>query len=232
LPVRVDSRLNFLALSGHLGEDQPVYAFQAHGIEQRGFPDWSIERSAARHLRMIRVLAPRGPYLLAGHSLGGVIALEAARQLKESGQDVTLLALLDPHMPRKARRGAANDKPVQARAVDANGGVARRTLRFGPWDMSNVLSELRQTFAERLHAGELRKMARVAFSGLIQYPGNLQYRVFYDHGCMLERLYNPRPWHGRTSSSARATIPTRRMLGPSCFLVIASCKCPPCTSRC
>lgn len=188
--------LNFLALSSHLGDDQPVFAFQAHGIEQRGLPDWSIERSAARHLRMIRALAPRGPYLLAGHSLGGLIAMEVAHQLKRSGQEVTLLAMLDPHLPARAKQAANGE--AAGTLGDEREVAASVRRRIGSWAMSSVMDELRQTLSRRLRAEELRKMTRVALSGLVQYPGNLQYEVFYDQGCMLARLYSPRPWHGRT----------------------------------
>jgi amino acid adenylation domain-containing protein len=197
--------LNFLALARHLGDEQPLYGFQAHGIEQRGFPDWSIERNAARHLQLIRVLAPRGPYLLAGHSLGGLIAMEVAHRLEQAGQEVTLLALLDPHLPRRANGSrlvpdgsqppAGPNGPSAAEEKDAGRAVRSRV---GPWALQNILSELRQTLLHRLHPTELRKMTRVALSGLIQYPGNLQFQVFYDQGCVIERLYNPRPWPGRT----------------------------------
>jgi amino acid adenylation domain-containing protein len=192
--------LNFLSLARHLGDEQPVYAFQAHGLEQRGLPDWSIERSAARHLQMIRVLAPRGPYLLAGHSLGGLIALEAAHQLKASGDEVQLLALLDPYLPLGAQSLSSK---VQLRGPTGNPD-ARATPRtsadkqVGPWVIQNLMSELRVTLSERLHASELAKMARVALSGLVQYPGSLQFRVFFDQGCVLARLYRPRSWDGPT----------------------------------
>jgi len=47
----------------------------------------------------IRELQPNGPYLLAGFSFGGLVALEMARRYLANGEDVAMLALLDtmPH---------------------------------------------------------------------------------------------------------------------------------------
>jgi len=58
-----------------------------------------ISELAATYLQTIRRLQPRGPYRLAGFSIGGVIAFEVAQQLRASGQQVELLALLDSGAP-------------------------------------------------------------------------------------------------------------------------------------
>jgi thioesterase domain-containing protein len=42
---------------------------------------------------------PVGPYYLAGHSFGGLVALEIAQQLRRAGQEVALLAMLDSFPP-------------------------------------------------------------------------------------------------------------------------------------
>ena len=57
--------LTFLPLSRHL-EGRSVYAFQAHGLEQRALPDWSVEAAARRYLEIIRVIQPKGPYRAGG----------------------------------------------------------------------------------------------------------------------------------------------------------------------
>ncbi|MEP9415083.1 amino acid adenylation domain-containing protein [Gordonia sp. VNQ95] len=59
----------------------------------------TIEAIAAEHLSAIRVRQPRGPYRLAGWSVGGVIAQEIARQLIADGQRVEQLVLLDARVP-------------------------------------------------------------------------------------------------------------------------------------
>jgi thioesterase domain-containing protein len=50
---------------------------------------------AAHYLEEIRRVQPAGPYRLGGWSLGGVVAFEMARQLRERREEVALLVLLD-----------------------------------------------------------------------------------------------------------------------------------------
>lgn len=89
----------FVPIIRHLDPDQPVYALQAHALERRGLPDWSVKASARRHITSIRRIQPDGPYYLAGHSFGGLIALEIAHQLRTAGQEVALLIMLDSFPP-------------------------------------------------------------------------------------------------------------------------------------
>jgi thioesterase domain-containing protein len=50
---------------------------------------------AAHYLIAMRKVQPKGPYLLGGYSAGGIIALEVAQQLKQQGEEVALLAVID-----------------------------------------------------------------------------------------------------------------------------------------
>ena len=50
------------------------------------------------YLQEIRQVQPRGPYLLAGWSMGGLIALEAAERLRAAGEEVALVAMLDSYL--------------------------------------------------------------------------------------------------------------------------------------
>ncbi|WP_366934966.1 non-ribosomal peptide synthase/polyketide synthase [Pyxidicoccus fallax] len=73
----------------------------------------SMEALAAAHLRHVREVQPTGPYLLGGWSLGGVVALEMARQLQSQGEVVELLALIDPS-PVTATPEARGSEPEEA----------------------------------------------------------------------------------------------------------------------
>ena len=84
-------------------DDRDVYTIQARGLEERAFPDRSIEAAARRYLREIRALQPTGPYTLGGYSFGGLVAFEMASRLRAAGEDVTLLVLLDTTAPRGSR---------------------------------------------------------------------------------------------------------------------------------
>ncbi|WP_432492119.1 AMP-binding protein [Kineococcus gypseus] len=89
-------------LAQRLHHDGPVHGLQANGLENRALPDWSLRRIARRHLATIRELQPTGPYLIGGHSVGGLIALEVAHRLRAAGEEVELLAVLDSFPPDPA----------------------------------------------------------------------------------------------------------------------------------
>ncbi len=59
----------------------------------------SVDKIAARYLQSIVAFQAKGPYYLAGESFGGIIALEVARLLRERGEEVALVAMLDTHAP-------------------------------------------------------------------------------------------------------------------------------------
>jgi thioesterase domain-containing protein/acyl carrier protein len=97
------------ALSNHLGADQPCYGFQAHGIDGEQQPHASIEAMAADYIKALRSHQPHGPYSLGGWSMGGLIAFEMAQQLKEQGEQIELLALMDTRIINQAVRRAPID---------------------------------------------------------------------------------------------------------------------------
>jgi acyl-coenzyme A synthetase/AMP-(fatty) acid ligase/thioesterase domain-containing protein len=89
-------------LAHRLTPGVPVFGLQANGLENRALPDWSVERIARRHVATVREQQPQGPYRIAGHSLGGLIALDMAHQLRRAGQEVELLAIVDSFPPNPA----------------------------------------------------------------------------------------------------------------------------------
>ncbi|MGA7648059.1 MAG: alpha/beta fold hydrolase, partial [Terriglobales bacterium] len=89
----------YVHLAHYLGSDQPCYGLQARGLEEGQTPHLRIEDMAAYYIDALRTVQPRGPYLLGGWSMGGVVALEMAQQFHAQGQRVALLALLDTRIP-------------------------------------------------------------------------------------------------------------------------------------
>ncbi|MBX9807764.1 MAG: alpha/beta fold hydrolase, partial [Flavobacteriaceae bacterium] len=89
--------LNFVNLIKLFEEDQPVYGIQGTA---KAADDWyeSIEDMAAHYIDAIIKINPNGPYALVGFSIGGIIAFEMARQLKEKGKKVSMIAVLDTYV--------------------------------------------------------------------------------------------------------------------------------------
>jgi amino acid adenylation domain-containing protein len=67
-------------------------------------PPVTVELLAAEYLALILDKQAQGPYYLGGFSIGGVLAYEVARQLKESGQEVGLVVMLDSMLPGRGWR--------------------------------------------------------------------------------------------------------------------------------
>ncbi|MGD8277159.1 MAG: amino acid adenylation domain-containing protein [Gemmatimonadota bacterium] len=82
-------------LARRLGCDQPFYGLQASGVDGTLEPKRDVKAMAATYIRALRSVQPEGPYAVGGLCAGGLVALEMAQQLRDAGEDVALLALLD-----------------------------------------------------------------------------------------------------------------------------------------
>ena len=93
------SVMDFYQIVRYIQSPHPIYGMQARGIDGMEEPFERIEDMAQFYLDAIRRLQPRGPYILIGYSIGGLVTLEMAQRLSDKGEEVALLALLDayPH---------------------------------------------------------------------------------------------------------------------------------------
>jgi len=89
--------LNFERLADRLREECTFYGLQAIGLDGQRKPLTSIEEIAARYIREIRKVDPKGPYRIGGFCFGTLIALEIAHQLSGMGHKVDRLVMFDPH---------------------------------------------------------------------------------------------------------------------------------------
>jgi thioesterase domain-containing protein/acyl carrier protein len=95
------SAMEFFQLVKYVDTPQAIYGMQARGTDGIDEPLERIADMAQFHLNAIRELQPVGPYFLVGYSLGGLVTLEMARRLTETGESVALLALLESYPHRK-----------------------------------------------------------------------------------------------------------------------------------
>ena len=119
-----------LKLARALGPDQPFYVLPPQDI--RLLPDApSIEKMAAAHLDALRAVRPKGPYVIGGFCIGGLIAYELAQQIEASGESVEMLLVIDAAPEDKGLR-------VLRWLAGAVGGLLRwndhaKVERFGRW---------------------------------------------------------------------------------------------------
>ncbi|MCF7200879.1 AMP-binding protein [Pseudomonas oligotrophica] len=78
-----------------LGPQQPLSAIAPHGMASEAIPA-SVEAMARERLPLILERQPHGPYRIGGYCNGALVAFEAARLLIEAGEQVEIVALIDP----------------------------------------------------------------------------------------------------------------------------------------
>jgi thioesterase domain-containing protein len=67
-------------------------------------PTTSLEAMAARMVPVMQEIQPRGPYRLAGYSLGGVLAYAIAQHLLSIDETVSFVGLIDVALPAGEQR--------------------------------------------------------------------------------------------------------------------------------
>jgi len=176
--------LNYLHIARALPPAQPVYGLQSCGLNDDEVPLSSIAAMADRYAREIRAVHPAGPYLLAGGSMGGVVALEVARRLLDAGGRIALLGLFDTHCPGIGQAGGESPWrphrwPALYRRLDASQrSWLWRRIGFRLWRLPAM--RLRQWF------GHGRSVPRELRIHLVERTNQLALAA-----------YRPRPYPGR-----------------------------------
>lgn len=83
-----------------LPDGVPVFGVNASGVDGTVHPSENLEEMAAEYASLLLVAHPQGRFQLIGHSLGGLLAWETARQLNTAGREVAFLGLIDTQLPK------------------------------------------------------------------------------------------------------------------------------------
>ncbi len=171
---------SFLPVARALAEARSVYALQALGLGPHQQPHDRIEAMADFYLQEIRQVQLRGPYLLAGWSMGGLIALEAAYRLQAAGEEVALVALLDSYLSvaELSAQHLGDHSVMHWLAPQLNLPLAE--LKKLPLDEQWQRLAERAKLADGIGANEIRRLAEVCQSHLAAFEA-----------CV------PRPYQGR-----------------------------------
>jgi amino acid adenylation domain-containing protein len=84
-------------LSKHFPDKQTIYNLTVWTKVEK--PETFVKAIATYYVKEIIALQPEGPYYLAGYCVGGLVALEIAKQLQERGQKVAHLSLVQTTSP-------------------------------------------------------------------------------------------------------------------------------------
>lgn len=96
----------YTALFKLLGEKRPIYGLQ---ISNPDSDFQTLEEIAEHYLNEIRTVQPKGPYQIAGHCFGGLVAFEMACQLKRDNEDVHFVGLLDSYLAEELNNNDIDD---------------------------------------------------------------------------------------------------------------------------
>jgi amino acid adenylation domain-containing protein len=87
----------YSGLVRHVAPERTVYGLQTRGLLENGRLPGSVAEMAEDYLAEIRSVQPHGPYHLLGWSFGGLVAHAIATRLRDEGEQVALLALMDAY---------------------------------------------------------------------------------------------------------------------------------------
>lgn len=171
------SSVAFVPFAALLDTEDPVVVLQTRGFERHAPVQWSTRAMVRSRLAAIRRLQPVGPYVLVGHSLGAMLALELGRRLEAEGEQV-LAVILDPMFAGSAASGTAGESfadfmvdPMyigagrRGRVVQAAKAVARATL--------------------------------LPVTGLVPARVEARHKLAFRQAGLVAHRHRPQPWSGR-----------------------------------
>ncbi|VXD10569.1 Non-ribosomal peptide synthase involved in Hassallidin biosynthesis [Planktothrix serta PCC 8927] len=187
--------LSYSLLAQSLGQERPIYALQAQGLDGRQPPLETIPAMATSYLKAIRQVFPDGPYLLGGHSLGGLIAFEMAYQLEAVGEKVENVLIIDTHPPLPTPEVATSlqdDAGILCFMVEQIGIHFHQNVAISYEELSSLEKEAQFEFVEQvLRQSELipPDLGRDFIAGLVNvYKTNVQASLCYQPQSITSRI--------------------------------------------
>lgn len=98
--IAINNTMIYYNLARMIGTDRRFLGVQLFDPgNPRPLPSRGLEEIATDYVRLIREARPHGPYILFGLCVAGIIAYEAARQLRLAGEPVALIVMADAWVP-------------------------------------------------------------------------------------------------------------------------------------
>ncbi len=184
--------LFYRPLAHALQVGRPIFAIESPILSNKEItsPPESIEEAAANYVAQIRIVRPKGPYILSGYSYGGIVAFEMAQQLREAGEEVPLIILFDTVNPAYTpERNSLGDRVATNWTKDDKASQPKRLKRLGGRTFSGLIGAIKVK-VENTTASALKAAGVDPGSGHLQ---SVQLREA--HGAIQER-YAPKPYDG------------------------------------
>ncbi len=185
--------------------NQPYYMFFNQGHDGNPALHTTVEKIAFWYVKEMQTIQPQGPYFLAGYSFGGMVAYEMAQQLRQQGETIALLALVDPTLPHSQAKLASGKSQLETLSID--------TLKNEDQKTHSSMTSLRTSFTKfstifqwRVNSVTTRSMVimksilcKMFFR--IGYPLPASLRPWYRNQVVQEaaRRYNPQKYPGQVS---------------------------------
>ena len=153
--IGINSVGTLFALAREFGHDRHIFGVRLfepgkpHGIAGKSF-----EEIAAEYIEVIRSVEPKGPYILFGLCVHGVLGLEIARQLRDAGEHIEVVGFKNAWHPGYSKRMNF---------------IERQLVRLNnvSWNFARVLRR------EKSFAAFLGNYRLIQSSGVLQLAGRL-----------------------------------------------------------
>jgi amino acid adenylation domain-containing protein len=98
--IAINNTMMYYHLARKIGSDRKFLAVQLFDPgNPQPLPSRSLEEITTDYVHLIREAQPHGPYILVGLCVAGLIAYEAAHQLRQAGEQVPLIVMVDTWCP-------------------------------------------------------------------------------------------------------------------------------------
>ena len=182
---------NFELLAPHLPLHICVYGLRwlnLGGVD----PKLTIEMLAESHLRQVSTVESEGPYYLLGYSFGGLVAYEMARQLRDGGKQVGVLALFDTPHPR-FHENLSTEKLNSARNIYLKDRKRKYLSNLRRGRVDHIATDMAR-FARQKSIPLVGKIIGRTFRALGLQPPNLSQAAGINR---MWHTYSPRTFDGR-----------------------------------
>ena len=125
--IAINDTMRYYKLAQRIGTDRRFLGVQLFDPSNPcPLPNRNLEEIASDYVRLIRKAQPHGPYILFGLCVSGLIAYEAARQLRQVGEPVSLVVMADTWCPGDPFVGSVDgNSPPDCCTTDRAHGVLR-----------------------------------------------------------------------------------------------------------